>query len=257
MELNRPLPGLPLAATLLAAVLAVACAPAPRQKPADAGPDIGSLEQTGSPVSAEPPEDGGEHPAIDPQQEAVQHYQRFVELAPDNEASGVAQQRIADLQLETTAGNAAKSVEIYEQILRNQPDSAGDGRILYQLARAYEADGQFEKSLDTLEDFIRRYPDAPQAQEARFRSAEVLFALQRYPEAERYYVQHYRYGEKSPYYEPALYKLGWCHYKQAQYPEALANFYRVLERHPESYHADSPDLDTTKLERAPREMLQD
>jgi TolA-binding protein len=256
MGLNRsPLPLLGLLATFLA----VACAPAPRQKPADAGPDIGSLEQAGTTVSTEPPPDTGAAPAIDPQQEAVQHYKRFVELAPENEASGVAQQRIADLQLETVGagGEAAQSIKIYEQILREQPSDSGDGRILYQLARAYEANGQLEQSLATLETFISRYPDAPQTQEARFRSGEVLFALQRYREAERFYVQHYRYGEKSPYYEPALYKLGWCHYKQSQYPEALANFYRVLERHPESYATDSAKLDITKLNRAQREMLQD
>ena len=131
---------------------------------------------------------------------------------------------------------------IYEQILRDQPSAAGDERILYQLARAYEASGQLEKSLATLETFIRRYPDSPQAQEARFRTAEVLFALQRYREAETFYVLHYRFGEKSPYYEPALYKLGWCHYKQSQYPEALANFYRVLERYPDTYSAASSAL---------------
>jgi cellulose synthase operon protein C len=246
----------PLAWALLVAALS-ACAPVQRQKPADAGPDIGSLEQT-APVSEpapEPPMDT----AADPQQEAVQHYQRFVELAPENAASAMAQQRIADLQLETagSGGDAARSIEIYEGILRDQPSETGDERILYQLARAYEADSQLEKSLATLGSFIRRYPASEQAQEARFRSAEVLFALQRYDEAERFYVQHYHFGEKSPYYEPALYKLGWCHYKQGQYVEALANFYRVLERHPESYSADSSTLDTQALDGALREMLQD
>jgi TolA-binding protein len=258
MGLTRALlPGCALLVALLAA-----CTPAPRQKPADAGPDIGSLEQPGAAAAAEPvPEqqDGESGAARDPQQEAVQHYQRFIELAPDNEASGLAQQRIADLQLETAGagGDPAKSIEIYEQILRDQPSPTGDERILYQLARAYEANGQLEQSLTALETYIRRFPEAPQAQEARFRSGEVLFALQRYREAERFYVLHYRYGEKSPYYEPALYKLGWCHYKQGQYPEALANFYRVLERHPGSYHGDNPALDTGKLERAQREMLED
>ena len=258
MGLRRLLWGFVLIATLLA----LACAPAPRQKPADAGPDIGSLEEPGTTVSAETgPVDSNSDmgtPA-DPQLEAVQHYQRFVELAPDNEASGLAQQRIADLQLETadTGGDPAKSIAIYERILREQPSPTGDERILYQLARAYEANGQLERSLDTLEIFIRRYPESGYAQEARFRSAEVLFALQRYREAEHYYVLHYRYGEKSPYYEPALYKLGWCHYKQSQYLEALANFYRVLERHPAAYGPDSPTLDTGKLERAQREMLED
>lgn len=243
---------------LAAALLATACAPAPRQKPADAGPDIGSLEQSPA-TSIEPPPDSAAPAVIDPQQEAVQHYQRFIELAPEHEASAVAQQRIADLSLETAGagGDTARSIEIYEKILREQPAGAGDGRILYQLARAYEADGQLEKSLETLQTFIRRHPDAEQAQEARFRSGEVLFALQRYREAEAYYVQHYRFGEKSPFYEPALYKLAWCHYKQSQYPEALANFYRVLERHPGSYTRDSPQLDTARLERSQREMLED
>jgi cellulose synthase operon protein C len=247
----------PAVLALLACSL-LACSPAPRQKPADAGPDIGSLEQSDPAISPEPPPESAA-PPVDPQQEAVQHYQRFVELAPDNDASGLAQQRIADLQLETAGagGDPARSIEIYERILREQPSATGDERILYQLARAYEANGQLEQSLATLETFLRRYPESEQAQEARFRSGELLFALQRYREAERFYVLHYRYGEKSPYYEPALYKLAWCHYKQAQYPEALANFYRVLERHPGAYGPDSPALDTGALERAQRELLED
>ncbi len=246
------------AAVALLACGLLACSPAPRQKPADAGPDIGSLEQSGVPASPQSPAEGTA-PPVDPQREAVQHYQRFIELAPDNDASGLAQQRIADLQLETAGagGDPARSIEIYERILREQPSPSGDERILYQLARAYEANGQLEQSLATLETFLRRYPDSAQAQEARFRSGEVLFALQRYREAERFYVLHYRYGEKSPYYEPALYKLAWCHYKQAQYPEALANFFRVLERHPGAYGSDSPALETGGLERAQREMLED
>ncbi len=254
MGLNRhPLCLLPLL------IAVAACAPTQRQKPADAGPDIGSLEQSGSsPVIDTSPDPVPTKP-VDAQQEAVQHYQRFVELAPENDASAIAQQRIADLQLETagTGGDAAKSIEIYERILRDQPSETGDERILYQLARAYEADGQLEKSLATLQTFSRRYPESEQAQEARFRSAEVLFALQRYAEAERYYVQHYHYGEKSPYFEPALYKLGWCHYKQGQHIEALANFYRVLDRHPEAYSADNATLDSSGLDGALREMLQD
>lgn len=255
MALHRHL--LPI--LLLTALLLSACTPAPRQKPDDGGPDIRSLEEPGAVSSAPSETTAAPEPGVDPQQEAVEHYQRFVELAPGNQASELAQQRIADLQLEGAGagGNASKSIEIYEQILRDQPESAGNSRILYQLARAYEADGQLEKSLATLEIFTRRYPDAPEAQEARFRSAELLFALQRYREAELYYVQHYRYGEKSPYYEPALYKLGWCHYKQSQYAEALANFYRVLERYPQAYRTDSTTLNTADLDRARREMLDD
>lgn len=244
---------------LCLAGLGLACAPAPRQKPADAGPDIGSLEQSPATTSTAPYDDVELPPAVDPQQEAVQHYQRFVELAPDNEASGLAQQRIADLQLETAGigGDAAQSIQIYQDILRNQPAGAGDGRILYQLARAYELNGQLEESLTTLETFIRQYPGHERTQEARFRSAEVLFALQRYPEAEHYYVQHYRFGEKSPFYEPAIYKLGWCHYKQSRHVEALSNFYRLLERFPQAYDANSPKLDTSALESSQREMVQD
>lgn len=248
-----------LACPVLLAALLAACTPAPRQRPADAGPDIGSLEQPGATVSAGVEDDYGPATPADPQQEAVEHYRRFIELAPDNEASALAQQRIADLQLETVdaGGDPAKSIEIYKRILRDQPSATGDELILYQLARAYEANGQLEESLATLETYLRRYPEASQAQEARFRSGEVLFALQRYREAERFYVLHYHYGEKSPYYEPALYKLGWCHYKQSQYTEALANFFRVLERHPEAYRAGSPALDTGPLERAQREMIED
>lgn len=243
---------------LLTALLLAACTPAPRQKPDDGGPDIRSLEQPGAVISSAPAEPTAAEPVADPQQEAVEHYRRFIELAPDNQASELAQQRIADLQLEGAGagGNAEKSIEIYEKILREQPDSAGNSRILYQLAHAYEVNGQLEKSLSTLEAFAQRYPNAPEAQEARFRSAELLFALRRYREAELLYVQHYHYGEKSPYYESALHKLGWSHYQQSQYSEALANFYRVLERYPQTHSAESSVLNTAGIERAQREMLE-
>lgn len=238
----------------LAAGLA-ACAQAPR-KPDDGGPDIRSLEDAPATISP-PPVSEAPPPPADAQQEAVENYRRFIELAPEHEASGLAQQRIADLQLDGGSGKAADSIVIYEQILREQPEAAGDGRILYQLARAYEADGQLERSHATLESYLRRHPEGDHAPEARFRIAEVLFSLQRYPEAAQYYAQHERHGEQSPFYEPALYKLAWCHYKQADYRAALAHFYRVLERHPQAYGPDSRTLDVSKLQRSEREIVQD
>ena len=82
----------------------------------------------------------------------------------------------------------------------------------------------------TLDRLVAQYPQSVYRDEAEFRRGEVLFTLQRYPEAERAYGAILQKGESSAFYERALYMRGWSFFKQARLEEGLQSFFAVLDR---------------------------
>ncbi len=102
--------------------------------------------------------------------------------------------------------------------------------MLYQLARAYEADGRIDESLATLDRLIAEYPQTPHADEAQFRRGETLFVLKRYRDAELAYDAVLKHGSASQFYQQALYKHGWSLFKQQQYDKSLGSFFALLDR---------------------------
>ena len=78
---------------------------------------------------------------------------------------------------------------MYEQLLESYPNYAKNDLVLYQLARAYEAEGRIDESLATLDRLDRGVSaHATHLDEAQFRRGETLFVQKRYREAERAYA---------------------------------------------------------------------
>ncbi len=120
-------------------------------------------------------------------------------------------------------------IKLYEDLLKNNPDSEKDEDILYQLAKAYEQNGDYEKTLDTLTKFSLRYPRAANIDEIYFRKGEILFTLKDYAEAGKAY-QKILAWKKSQFYEISTYKYGWSLYKQDKYMDALDTFFIILDK---------------------------
>ena len=102
--------------------------------------------------------------------------------------------------------------------------------MLYQLARAYESNGQPEQALDVLDRLVSRFGSSALIDEAQFRRGEILFSAKRYPEAERAYAEVIRRGPQSTFYEQSLYKHGWSLFKLARSDESLGSFGQLLDR---------------------------
>jgi len=169
-------------------------------------------------------------------QDAIDNYDKAALLSPDPLIRAESLRRAADLRVQLAdagdidAAEMGKAIAGYQRILADYPAYGENDRVLYQLARAQQFDGQGEVAVATLQTLGRRFPDSPRMGDAMFRAAELLYSRGRYDEAEVAYHTVLAQGNATPYFEPAQYKYGWSLYKQAKYAEALPVFLAILER---------------------------
>ncbi len=174
--------------------------------------------------------------------EAVRSYQAYVAAAGRGEQHKHASRRLADLILEesqdrlaesearpTDDVTLARSIGIYAELLRDYPEGRNNDLVLYQLARAYEANGNLEQALATLDTLVLRYRNSTYYPEAQFRRGEILFAQKKFEQAQEAYQAVTLSGDQNDFYDKALYKHGWALFKQSKYDESLHSFFQVLE----------------------------
>ena len=198
-------------------------------------------------------------------EEVQQTYKDLVDSTENEALKAIALQRLADMELESEqallAGDGAQvsspqqrtesedseaaaeqrlehrekaahqsAIFQYERLLELYPDYAGNDRVMYQLARAYEMEGELEKTLGMLSQLIQRYPDAGNVEEVQFRRGEILFAFREFEQAEQAYQSVLAAGPAGLYYERALFKHGWSVFKQGDTRRSLRSYFRVLDR---------------------------
>jgi TolA-binding protein len=204
---------------------------------------------------------------------AMESYRLFLDVASDDPVlRAEAMRRLADLQLETAdaeelatnvqaLGTLGSTIEMYEGLLKTYPKYAKNDLVLYQLARAYEAEGRIDESLATLDKLIAEYPRTTHLDEAQFRRGETLFVQKRYREAGRAYAYVIGVGDSSPFYEQSLYKNGWALFKQQEYDDSMESFFALLDRQLGTDNNASGDRDPAVLYaamgRAQQELVDD
>jgi len=203
--------------------------------------------------------------------QAISAYRSFLSTGDDSNARPQAMRRIADLNLEKEElpqtvqadpatgvlqhTQARESIDLYRNVLSLYPNRADNDSVLYQLARAYELDGQPQASLDTLADLVQQYPQSGYVVEAQFRRGEILFEQRDYQDAEQAYRAVVSSGASNPFYRQSLYKRGWCYFKLSMPEESLDAFMALLDLALLDDRADSVQLD--HLSRADRELIED
>ena len=200
---------------------------------------------------------------------AIDSYRQFLELAADDPVlQAEAMRRLADLQLETgevaiVAPDAAGpgngidgTIDLYEQLLESYPNYAKNDLVLYQLSRAYEANGDNAAALATLDRLVREYPATEHWIEAQFRRGETLFVEQRYDDAEAASENVLERGSDSALAEQSLYKLGWSRFKQLDNSGAIDPFFDLLDRKLASRGAE-PASTYAAMGRAEQELVDD
>lgn len=202
---------------------------------------------------------------------AMAAYRDFLATADQTGARPQAMRRLADLNLDAgelpQAGQDADaamplypeqvndSIQLYTAVLEQYPERADNDRVLYQLARAHERNGQPERSLATLVRLVDSYPQSEYLQEAQFRRGEILFVQRDYQGAGQAYRHVVVAGATTPFYRQSLYKLGWCYFKQSLFSEGLDAFVTLLDLQLQDTVAGTARLD--HLGRAERELLDD
>jgi len=191
-------------------------------------------------------------------------YRQYLETKPHDAQRPEALRRLGDLDIEN-AGSSEKlsqneykqAIDIYQNLLRVYPYYAGNDRVMYQLARAYDEVGDRKQALAALDQLVSSFPQSAYRPEAQFRRGELLFSLRSYAEAERAYAQVVSEGEASPFNERALYMHGWSLFKQGHYEAALNSFFAVLDRKLIGKDTGEPLESIATLTRADRELVDD
>ena len=170
---------------------------------------------------------------------ALENYRKLLELKPDSETKAEAQRRMADLQVQTDdlkGGSSESESELrqaigtYERLLKERPQDPKNDRVLYQLARAQQNLGQSDAAVATLDKLTKQYPDSALGGDGHFRRADLLYRLDRYPEAEAEFATVMAYEDRTPFFEPAQYMKGWSQYRQSKFDAAIATFFDILDR---------------------------
>lgn len=238
---------------MLLLLLLNACATAPLQQPR-----IGELKD----MAAPPPAAG---PASIDATAVRDRYRDFLSNGNDSPAYREALRRLADVELEAaerardtaetaTAGRAeaGAAIDLYQEYLARYADDPNIERVHYQLAKAYDLNGETEDSLAVLARLLQRYPDSVYAEEAWFRSGEMHFSLHQNAQAALAYGVVLERFPASPLYERALYMHGWSLYREGRYHASLQTFFALLDR-----KSVGDDLSTAVLSRADRELVDD
>ncbi|WP_394172421.1 tetratricopeptide repeat protein [Thalassotalea litorea] len=136
-----------------------------------------------------------------------------------------------EAQLNGVPGNQYynEAIAALTDMINQNPGGVGNDRLLYQLAKAYDLQGQQQQSFDTITRLIEEHPDNPYRLELQFRQAEILFSQQRYSEALTSYTSVVQTQENNPFYHIGLYMQGWSFYKIEADEQALVSFTKLLD----------------------------
>lgn len=164
-------------------------------------------------------------------------YEELLSVIDDENIKEQIRRRIADVymlegeqeqvQAEQPKSYYADAIKSYREVLEKYPNSPDNAETLYQLAKAYDMEGDQAEALSMLRELTTRHPAYKNIAEANFRKADILFNRGAYDESEKAYravTEH----ENSNFYLNAHYMLGWSQYKQIGFRDALENFVYVL-----------------------------
>ncbi|HJV34219.1 tetratricopeptide repeat protein [Geomonas sp.] len=196
-------------------------------------PVVATAGRSASPVLAAPeraetPKVAAAQPARAPQAGKVESDDDFEKRATQTSMAPSKGGQAAGADELEKAG-ARDAIAIYKKLLDKFPNYPGNDQVLYQMSRAYEELGQTEDAMVVMSRLVKEYPQSRYNDEVRFRRAEFYFTRKKYIEGEDAYKSIVATGPKSPFYELALYKLGWSFYKQELYDEALHRFIALLD----------------------------
>ncbi len=250
--------------SLVAALFALGACTSTGDRASDNAPTIASLAQRDIEI---PPDRG----IKGSQQQAIAAYRNFLDSAPRAAQRPEAMRRLGDLEMDSAdqriANGQAKgeladyqiAIKRYQDYLKDHPNDPGNGRVLYQLARAHEQGGALEVALKTLDRLVREFPNSPHIDEAQFRRGELLFTVRDYAKAEQAYAAVLASNDAS-YHERALYMQGWSIFKQGRLEDALHPFFALLDAKLGNGAQDAQDADLEalgNLSRADHELVED
>lgn len=222
------------------------------------GPTVGSLEQRQINIAPQ---------ALEPMavEQSLASYQQILQHSDDPEARQRVLRRMADLtmiaaenqlisqvkeqeqeqKLKQQAQGAdvkiseyeqryldigyENAIKLYENFLASGVEGAKRAETYYLLAKVYDLMGEIERSLEMLNKLVLEHPESAYYQEAQFRRGEILFSDGDFRTAADAYHQILARRNNDRFYEQALYKYGWSHFKLTNYQQSVTIFFQLLD----------------------------
>ncbi|MGB6136165.1 MAG: tetratricopeptide repeat protein [Shewanella sp.] len=120
-------------------------------------------------------------------------------------------------------------IEQYQQLLQRYPQRAENEHLRYQLAKAFDLQGNLDASLAQVELLLSQYPQTDYLAELNFRRGEIYYNLQNYTAAIQAYKQVLTANNNHKYQLNSLYMLGWSEFKLNRLANADNAFLQVFE----------------------------
>ncbi|WP_235594713.1 tetratricopeptide repeat protein [Paraglaciecola hydrolytica] len=121
------------------------------------------------------------------------------------------------------------AIQQYQALLAEHPTHDDNMQVLYQLAKAYEQQGEIEQSYSSLQQLLKAFPQNPYLAEVYFRLGEIEYNRGQFAAAIKAYQQVIVQGAQSAYYSTSAYMLGWSYFKNNQNSAALGAFTLLLD----------------------------
>ncbi|WP_111656917.1 tetratricopeptide repeat protein [Isoalcanivorax indicus] len=162
-----------------------------------------------------------------------ENFMRDAERTQDREERfallGLASGMAAELDGTTLDTSFDTAIRLYHALLDSTRDPQERADAWYQLAKAYDLAGDLDNSLRALDTLVREHPDSEYVTEAQFRRGELLFADNEFDTAADAYAAVVGVSPRSEFFEQALYKQGWSHYRLGDYQRSLKDFFQLLD----------------------------
>jgi len=108
------------------------------------------------------------------------------------------------------------------------------GEALYLLGYCYFEEGQVDKSVEVFNQLIREFPKSDKLAEVYTRLGEHYFDADDFDKAVYYYTHVLEYPD-SAYYENVLYKLAWVYYHRSKIIEAADYFVTLIDHNEKQF----------------------
>ncbi|WP_026180443.1 tetratricopeptide repeat protein [Hahella ganghwensis] len=175
-------------------------------------------------------------------EEVREEYRQLLEIVEDPGLKEQIDRRIASVYMmegdyrqllgvtPASDGYFGNAIQSYQEVIDKYPGSPDNAESLYQLAKAYDLNGQDQKSQTVLYRFMQEFPNSQRLAEVYFRSGDIHFRHKEYEEAEKSYQAVISLGQESAFLNSSYYLLGWVRFKLSDYEGGLNAFAEVLDR---------------------------
>ena len=168
-------------------------------------------------------------------------YQAMLTLEPDANVRAQINYRLVELdteyfqefgltELDVTSSKLllAKLIADYHALLKRYPNRVENEALYYQLAKAYDLQGELSKSLRINQQLITGFPQTQHLAELAFRQAEIYYSQQDYVNALAAYQTVLTADNNEKFRLNSIYMSGWALFKANELAQADEKFMLVL-----------------------------